>query len=119
MVADRYPDGGALGGIFTGLEAAGGDAVFNVACDMPFLQPDVVRLVVAHAGDADVVVPRVDGQYETMHALYAKACLPAMRARLEAGPPKITRFFPHVPVLAVTPRAAARHPPPAPASTAP
>src|SRR5262249_42220285 len=36
MVADRYPDGGALGGIFTGLEAAGRDAVFHVACGLPF-----------------------------------------------------------------------------------
>src|SRR5213594_2754356 len=45
MVADRYPDGGALGGIFTGLEAAGADAAFTVACDMPFLSPDVVRQI--------------------------------------------------------------------------
>src|SRR3989441_418159 len=31
MVADRYPDGGSLGGIFTGLEAAGGGAAFTGA----------------------------------------------------------------------------------------
>src|SRR5439155_25170310 len=32
MVADRYPDGGALGGIFMGLDAARGAAAFTVAC---------------------------------------------------------------------------------------
>jgi molybdopterin-guanine dinucleotide biosynthesis protein A len=109
MVADRYPEGGALGGIFTGLAAAGGDAAFTVACDMPFLHPDVVRLVLARAGDADVVIPRVDGQYETMHALYAKACLAPMEARLRAGQLKIVGFFPDVRVLEIGAAPVARH----------
>ena len=109
MVADRYPDGGSLGGIFTGLEAAGGDAAFTVACDMPFLSPDVVRLVLARAGDADVVIPCVNGQYETMHALYAKACLAPMEARLRAGQLRIVGFFPDVRVLEIDAAAFARH----------
>ena len=109
MVADRYPDGGSLGGIFTGLEAAGGDAAFTVACDMPFLSPDVVRLVLARAGDADVVIPCVNGQYETMHALYAKACLAPMEARLRAGQLRIVGFFPDVRVLEIDAAAVARH----------
>ena len=46
MVADVYPDRGSLGGIYSGLKAASGDAAFTVACDMPFLHPDIVRLVV-------------------------------------------------------------------------
>jgi molybdopterin-guanine dinucleotide biosynthesis protein A len=108
MVPDRYPDGGALGGIFTGLAAAG-DAAFTVACDMPFLHPDVVRLVVARAGEADVVIPRVGGQYETMHALYAKACLGPMEARLRSGQLKIVGFFPDVRVLEIDAAAVARH----------
>jgi molybdopterin-guanine dinucleotide biosynthesis protein A len=113
MVPDRYPDGGALGGIATGLAAAAGEAVFTVACDMPFIHPDVVRLVLARAGEADVVIPRVDGQYETMHALYARACLPHMEARLRAGELKIVGFFPAVRVLEIPADAVARHRAPA------
>ena len=109
MVADRYPDGGALGGIFTGLAAAAGDAAFTVACDMPFVHPDVVRLVVARAGEADVVIPRVGTQYETMHALYAKTCLGPIETRLRAGQLKIVGFFPDVSVAEVTADAVARH----------
>jgi molybdopterin-guanine dinucleotide biosynthesis protein A len=109
MVADRYPEGGALGGIFTGLASAGGEAAFTVACDMPFVHPDIVRLVLARAGEADVVIPRIDGQYETMHALYAKACLGPMEARLRARQLKIVGFFPDVRVVEIAADAVARY----------
>src|SRR6185369_1285152 len=50
----------SLGGIYSGLKAAGA-AIFTVACDMPFLRPDVARLVIGRAEEADVVVPRAGG----------------------------------------------------------
>ena len=101
MVPDAYPDHGSLGGIFSGLAAASGEAAFTVACDMPFLHPPVARLVLARAGQADVVVPRVGEQRETMHALYAKACLPHIEARLKAGRLKIVDFFEDVSVVEI------------------
>ena len=109
MVADAYPDHGSLGGIFTGLTAAGGDAAFTVACDMPFLHPEVARLVIARAGEGDVVIPRVGAQLETLHALYAKACLPAIETRLKAGRLKIVGFFEDVRVVEVPEAEVARH----------
>ncbi len=101
MVADVYPDHGSLGGIFSGLRAVSGDAAFTVACDMPFLHPDVARLVIGRAGEGDVVIPRVGEQLETMHALYAKACLPHIERRLKAGQLKIVGFFEDVRVVEV------------------
>jgi molybdopterin-guanine dinucleotide biosynthesis protein A len=101
MVADVYPDRGSLGGIYSGLKAASGEAAFTVACDMPFLHPDVVRLVVARAGQGDVVIPRVGHQLETMHAAYAKACLPHIDERLLAGQLKIVEFFERVSVVEI------------------
>ena len=101
MVSDVYPDHGSLGGIYSGLRAASGGAVFTVACDMPFLRPDVARLVIDRAGEGDVVIPRVGDQLETMHALYAKPCLGPIEARLQAGRLKITGFFEDVRVVEV------------------
>jgi molybdopterin-guanine dinucleotide biosynthesis protein A len=101
MVADVYPDHGSLGGIYSGLRAAG-DIAFTVACDMPFLHPDVVRLVVARAGEGDVVIPRVGEQLETMHAAYGKACLPPIQERLHAGRLKIVGFFESVRVVEIS-----------------
>ena len=101
MVPDVFPDSGSLGGIYSGLAAASGGAAFTVACDMPFLSPDVMRLVTARADEADVVAPLVGGQWETLHACYGKACLGPIEQRLRAGRFKITGFFPDVRVLAV------------------
>jgi molybdopterin-guanine dinucleotide biosynthesis protein A len=104
MVGDVFPDHGSLGGIYSGLQAADGDAAFTVACDMPFLRTDVARLVVARAGEADVVIPRVGEQLETMHAVYAKACLPHIEERLRARRLKIVGFFEAVRVLEIPER---------------
>jgi molybdenum cofactor guanylyltransferase len=101
MVGDVFPDHGSLGGIYSGLKAAAGDAAFTVACDMPFLRTDVARLVVTRAGEADVVIPRVGEQLETMHAVYAKACLPHIEERLRARRLKIVGFFEAVRVLEI------------------
>jgi len=100
MVADVYPDHGSLGGIYSGLRAAG-EIAFTVACDMPFLHPEIVRLVVGRAGEGDVVIPRVGKQLETMHAAYSQACLAPIEARLRAGRLKIVGFFDDVRVVEI------------------
>ena len=107
-VPDVFPDGGSLGGIYSGLRAASGECAFTVACDMPFLSPAVARLVLARAAEADVVAPRIAEQWETLHACYGKACLGPMERRLRAGQLKITGFFDEVRVLAISEEAVAR-----------
>ena len=109
MVPDAFVDHGSLGGIYSGLAAAPGDAAFTVACDMPFLRAPVVRLVVERAGEADVVIPRAGDQLQTLHAVYGKACLPHMEARLRAGRLKIVGFFDAVRVLEIPEGEVARH----------
>ena len=101
VVRDRYPEGGALGGIATGVGAATHDTVLVAACDMPFLDAAVWRVLLAHGGEADVVIPRIGGEYETLHALYTKACLPHMARSLAENRLRVISFFDRVRVLAV------------------
>ena len=42
VAVDIYPDSGSLGGIFSGLSNAKNDWGFVVACDMPFLNSDLI-----------------------------------------------------------------------------
>ena len=101
VVHDKYPEGGALGGIATGVAAATHDTVLVAACDMPFLSAAMWRLLLGHAGEADVVIPRVGGEYETLHALYTKACLPHMARALAENRLRVISFFEQVRVLPI------------------
>jgi len=101
MVPDVFPDHGSLGGIYSGLRAARGDVAFTVACDMPFLMTEVARLVTERAAEADVVVPRVGAQWETLHACYAKTCLAPIERQLRTGRLKIVGFYDEMRVLSI------------------
>lgn len=94
VISDLIPDSGSLGGIYTGLSAASYPTCFFVACDMPFLNADLIKLLVREAEGWDVVVPRVGGELQPLHAVYAKSCLPLMKEAIDTGVLKITRFFP-------------------------
>ncbi len=102
VVTDAYPDSGSLGGIYTGLEAANTGWGLTVACDMPFLNVDLLKRQAELRPGFDVVVPELDGRPEPTHALYSKACLDHIRPRLAAGEFKIAGFFEEVRVRTVT-----------------
>ncbi len=102
-VPDLYVGQGALAGIHSGVRHARFERAFVVACDMPFLSPEVIRHICSRPQQAEVVIPRTAKGLEPLHALYHKSCLPAIEAVLDAGDRKIARFFPAVKVTEVTP----------------
>ena len=102
MLADLFPDHGSLGGIYSGLRAASGEAAFAVACDMPFLHAGLIRAMVERAGEGDVVIPNAAGELQTLHALYGERCLGPMETLLRAHRLKITAFFSEVTVVEVS-----------------
>jgi molybdenum cofactor guanylyltransferase len=58
LVADVYPGKGSLGGIFSGLQAAREQYALAVACDMPFLNQELLGYLISLAPAFDVVIPR-------------------------------------------------------------
>ena len=82
-VADVYPGKGPLGGIYTGLSATDSVHVLVVAADMPFLNSDLLRHLVRLSTGFDAVMPRVGGEIEPLHAVYSRACLPAIQEQIE------------------------------------
>jgi molybdopterin-guanine dinucleotide biosynthesis protein A len=89
---DAYPGSGPLGGIFTGLLAARAARCLAVACDMPLLSPPLLAELLRRSAGCDVVMPVLEYP-EPLHAVYARSCADAMRARLDAGQLKITGFL--------------------------
>ena len=85
LVEDIYHGLGKLGGIHAGLVAATYDRALVVACDMPCLNPDLLRYLASLSPYYDAVVPRVDGLREPLHAIYSRSCLGAIQAEIDAG----------------------------------
>lgn len=96
LVPDQRPGEGALMGVYSGLQAARHPHALVVACDMPLLSLPLLRYMLPLADGYDIVVPRVGGWLEPLHAIYGKACLPAMSRLLDHGQRQIIAFFDQV-----------------------
>ena len=93
LFSDIFPDCGPLGGIHSALVNARAPHVLMVACDMPWLNRDLLRYLIGLRHSADVIVPRWDKFPEPLHAVYSKHCIEPIETNLRAGELKITRFF--------------------------
>jgi len=98
LLRDVIPGLGPLGGIYTGLLFAQGKSVFVTACDMPFLQPAVVKHMVRLSKNNDVVVPEKEEGLEPLHAIYSARCLPHIKKMLDSGKFQVVSFFPAIKV---------------------
>lgn len=122
LVEDSFRGVGVLGGLHAGLEAAAHELSLVVGCDMPFLNPALLRAFTGWAEGFDVAVlrheppprdpsaplkTRVGGTegglfIEPLHGAYRRTCLPAVEAAIRAKQRRIISFFPHVRVRYVT-----------------
>jgi len=85
VVPDLVLGAGPLGGLYTALKITTAVRVFLVACDMPFIQPSLVRaMLVASANneEAQAVILSDQGRVQPLHAVYTRACLPAVERAL-------------------------------------
>jgi molybdopterin-guanine dinucleotide biosynthesis protein A len=110
-VEDVYPETGPLGGIYTGLRAIAGGALgasapapqigacLVLACDLPLLQPDLLRELLRIAPGQDAVVPVKDGLPEPLCAVYTVGCIEPGRRLLEAGSYKVAGLLEQVDAL--------------------
>jgi len=84
QVCDEQPDGGPLAGLVASLGQITTPWAFMVACDMPFVVPEVVELLAKYRLQHQAVVPIVHGHPQPLAAFYAANCLAPLRASLAA-----------------------------------
>jgi molybdopterin-guanine dinucleotide biosynthesis protein A len=101
VIPDLHPDGGPLGGIYTGLRASKTEYNFCMACDMPRFKGELVNILAGKAAGYQVVVPQVRGYYEPLLALYHRSCLNVIEEVLKTGQRKIVAIYPYLKVKAV------------------
>lgn len=99
LFEDVIKDRGALGGLYTALSVAKSPYVAVVACDMPFVNPDILafchHLLVEK--DIDAVIPRTEHGLEPFHAVYRRlTCLPAVNSAIQSGKWRLISWLPEV-----------------------
>jgi len=114
VTPDAFPDTGALGGLYSGLVAARYAHVVAVACDMPFLNPALLRYLARVVRGWDAVIPRSgdspgdalrpvqhgprakDVNLQPLHAVYHRRVASAIRGRIAANDLRLISFFPYI-----------------------
>ncbi len=101
---EAVPRLGPLAGIAAALATAHHEMVVILACDLPRVRLDVLKLLVSLAPGFDAVVPTiVNDRPEPLHAVYRRTCLNAIIACLQRGDRKASAFFRDIAVRQVYP----------------
>ena len=116
VIGDAFPGAGAVGGLYSGLQAARHPYVVAVACDMPFLNLRLLRYLARAARGWDAAVPQVsdttlgadaelmprhtakDRDLQPLHAVYNRRVARAILSRITAGDLRMIGFFPYIKV---------------------
>jgi molybdopterin-guanine dinucleotide biosynthesis protein A len=87
VVADIYPQWGALGGLHAALAACKRDWAIVVACDLPFVTAELFTFLAGRRLDHDAVVPiQQDRRPQPLAALYrVDPCLQRATELIEAA----------------------------------
>jgi molybdopterin-guanine dinucleotide biosynthesis protein A len=84
---------GPMGGVHAAVCAARHDAVFVIACDMPYVTAAFAAHLLDLAHDVDAVVPRTERGLHPLCAVYTRACRERLATRLAAGSLQMRGFL--------------------------
>ena len=94
FATDEYNNSGSLGGIYTGLSNANNEKAIVVACDMPFISPSIISLMISKIKSSDdIIIPETEGFKHSTHAIYSKSCIEIIKKNLDDNNLKISNIF--------------------------
>jgi molybdopterin-guanine dinucleotide biosynthesis protein A len=87
---DDPPDlAGPVAGLIAGLRVARNDICLVVACDMPFLNPELLEHLLESSVGHDAAVPRIHSRAQTLHAAFTRSCLRRLEALVVSKSPSM------------------------------
>jgi len=84
VIGDIIKHAGPAGGILSALIGAQAEEVFVTACDMPFVRPELIRLIVSRKG-GDAAVPVFNGRPEPLLAVYSRGMAGPLESAISSG----------------------------------
>jgi molybdenum cofactor guanylyltransferase len=104
IARDAEEGRGPLQGLLAGLIALEGrvDAVYLSSCDVPLLQPAIIRLIIDLLGKNAVAVPEVDGYAHPLAAVYRLSVRSTVEELLAANRLRPAFLFDALPTIRVS-----------------
>ena len=93
---------GPLGWIYTGLMSISESAGFFVACDMPFINPQLIHYMVSIKNSYAAVVPSFANDIEPLFAIYGRSCCGLIKDLIDSQHYQIRLFYEQISVRYVT-----------------
>ncbi|MGG5341278.1 molybdenum cofactor guanylyltransferase [Enterococcus sp. AZ192] len=102
IIEDHYHEKGPLGGLATGLEEIETEYLFLVACDIPNLTVDLIRIMTEHLSTYQIVLCQQNGRLEPLFAFYHRSCLSVFQQQLTSKNWRIAKEFDRFSVKIIT-----------------
>ena len=95
IATDTIKEQGAIGGIVSALHYSQTDAVLVLACDLPFVRTNLLKLLVHEfdQGHYQAVIPTVAGYPQGILAVYHRKCLPYFESAIQNDQRKLKTIF--------------------------
>jgi molybdopterin-guanine dinucleotide biosynthesis protein A len=95
VYTDIYHNIGPLGGFHTIFSFLEMEYALVLACDMPFINRDLINYLLSLASDYDIIVPRLNHNkfVKPFRAVYSKRCMPAVEKAIEQNHRRVISFF--------------------------
>jgi molybdopterin-guanine dinucleotide biosynthesis protein A len=95
VYTDIYHNIGPLGGFHTIFSFLEMEYALVLACDMPFINRDLINYLLSLASDYDIIVPRLNHNkfVKPFRAVYSIRCMPAVEKAIEQNHRRVISFF--------------------------
>lgn len=106
MIGDIKKERGPMTGLLSVLIATGDESAFVVACDMPFINADLISLLITRSSSVerpwDAVIPVFEGRPQPLFGIYAKGIIKTIEEMIQHGRRSLTEMLTRVETLYIS-----------------
>jgi molybdopterin-guanine dinucleotide biosynthesis protein A len=93
QIPDIISGCGPIAGLYSSLSCSSTEWNLFVSVDVPFVNEELLRLLIMNASDCDCVIPKHDSGVEPLVAIYNRSCLPVMEEMIKTGNLKLQNLI--------------------------
>ncbi|MEW6067452.1 MAG: molybdenum cofactor guanylyltransferase [Nitrospirota bacterium] len=103
IIGDIIKYKGPMTGIFSALSNIAFSDIFVIACDMPFINPKLIRYIIDNWDEKwDAVIPIFDKKPQPLFGIYSKKIAESMERSIKGGRRSLRGFLEEIKVLYIT-----------------